>query len=333
MSENRIDKPMYIFEKYICNLFKKFKFEIEYERFLIDNNNNKYIPDIILKKDEKKYCIEITFLKISEELIKKIYNRYVNVKDIILVIVTPYKIKKKYIDKNKYPKLEIIDISNLLFIVNDDEKLKNELISILPFSIKGISPEKPFIDISLSKNNNYPEDLIKKLELCKSGKKNYKNYEEICCKILKYLFSDDLTLWKEQINSNDNIYRFDLLCRVKDNNNKSFWSIIENYFKSKYIIFEFKNYTENVKQSEIYTTEKYLYSKALRTVGIIITPNGYDKNAFWAMKGSLRENGKLMLLLTNNDLLNMMKRKIDDKEDPSEYLLNKLDETLLTLEK
>ena len=42
MSENRIDKPMYIFEKYICNLFKKFKFEIEYERFLIDNNNNKY---------------------------------------------------------------------------------------------------------------------------------------------------------------------------------------------------------------------------------------------------------------------------------------------------
>lgn len=51
------------------------------------------------------------------------------------------------------------------------------------------------------------------------------------------------------------------------------------------------------------------------------------------MKGSLRENGKLMLLLTNNDLLNMMKRKIDDKEDPSEYLLNILDETLLTLEK
>jgi hypothetical protein len=255
------------------------------------------------------------------------------VEDIILVIVTPYKVKKKYRDKNKYPKLEIIDISNLLFIVNDDEKLKNELISILPFSVKGIALEKPFIDINLSKNNNYPEDLIEELKSCKSGKENYKNYEKICCKILKYLFSDDLTLWKEQIKSNDNIYRFDLFCRVKDNNNKSFWSIIENYFKSKYIIFDFKNYTEKVKQSEIYKTEKYLYSKALRTVGIIITPNGYDENAFWAMKGSLRENGKLMLLLTNNDLLNMMKRKIDDKEDPSEYLLNILDETLLTLEK
>ena len=57
MSENRIDKPMYIFEKYICNLFKKFKFE--YERFLIDNNNNKYIPDIILKKDEKNIVLKL----------------------------------------------------------------------------------------------------------------------------------------------------------------------------------------------------------------------------------------------------------------------------------
>lgn len=94
--------------------------------------------------------------------------------DIILVIVTPYKVKKKYRDKNKYPKLEIIDISNLLFIVNDDEKLKNELISILPFSVKGIALEKPFIDINLSKNNNYPEDLIEELKSCKSGKENYK---------------------------------------------------------------------------------------------------------------------------------------------------------------
>ena len=114
---------------------------------------------------------------------------------------------------------------------------------------------------------------------CQSGKKSFSVYEDVCCKIFKFLFSEDLALWKEQEKSNNNLYRFDLLCRIKDDNKKTFWSIVENYFKSKYVIFEFKSYSEEVTQKEIYTTERYLYSKALRSVGIIVTKEGYDKNA------------------------------------------------------
>lgn len=57
------------------------------------------------------------------------------------------------------------------------------------------------------------------------------------------------------------------------------------------MIFEFKNYSEPITQKEIYTTEKYLYAKALRCVGILIAANGYSENAQWAAKGCLRENG------------------------------------------
>ena len=81
-----------------------------------------------------------------------------------------------------------------------------------------------------------------------------------------------------------------------------------------------------------YTTEKYLYSKALRSVGIIISANGYDENAYWAAKGCLRENGKLILLLDTNDLIHMNKMKIN-QDDPAEFLLDKLDALLLDLEK
>lgn len=35
----------------------------------------------------------------------------------------------------------------------------------------------------------------------------------------------------------------------------------------------------------------YLYSKALRSVGIMIAANGYEENARWAAKGCLWENG------------------------------------------
>jgi hypothetical protein len=160
----------------------------------------------------------------------------------------------------------------------------------------------------------------------------YRKYEALCCEILKYIFSDDLALWKEQSKSNKELYRFDLLCRIKDKNEKTFWSILENYFKSKYVIFEFKNYNEPITQKEIYTTEKYLYLKALRNVAIIIAANGYDENAYWASKGSLRENGKLIILLDTNDLIEMSKMK-ENEEDPSNYLQDKLDEILLELEK
>ena len=109
-------------------------------------------------------------------------------------------------------------------------------------------------------------------------------------------------------------------------------TILERYFKSKYVIFEFKNYNKPITQKEIYTTEKYLYAKALRSVGIIIAAHGYDENAYWAAKGCLRENGKLIILLDTDDLIEMNKLK-QNSEDPSIYLLDKLDVMLSELEK
>ena len=49
-------------------------------------------------------------------------------------------------------------------------------------------------------------------------------------------------------------------------------------------------------------------------------------------RGCLRENGKLLILLDTNDLIEMNKIK-EKQEDPAEYLLDKLDNLLLDLEK
>ena len=68
------------------------------------------------------------------------------------------------------------------------------------------------------------------------------------------------------------------------------------------------------------------------SVAIIITAKGFDENAMWATKGCLRENGKLIILLTSEDLIKMAEYKIS-QEDPSTYLLSKLDNLLIELEK
>ena len=85
------------------------------------------------------------------------------------------------------------------------------------------------------------------------------------------------------------------------------------------MIFEFKNYSGEITQREIYTTEKYLSLKALRGVAIIISCYGTDNNAEKAIRGTLRENGKLILSVNNQGLVEMIEEKKKGRE-PSGYL-------------
>lgn len=318
----------YKFEKYVAKIFEEAGYSVEFGKSLENR-----ICDIIAEKETKKYCIEVKFSPIIERAVEQVcivacdYN-------MIPVVVSAYvidnKIKKIY--QKKYPQMIVIDIKNLLFAVKDRMKLYNELVAMLPYSIDNIELQEGFVKLDSIQHDDYTASLIKEMELCEAGRTKFRKYENLCYDLLKNVFSDDLALWREQQKSNKELYRFDLLCRIKDGNQKTFWSIIEKYFNSKYVIFEFKNYTEKITQKEIYTTERYLYAKALRSVAIIVSANGYEENAYWAAKGSLRENGKLILLLKSEDLIAMNKIK-SEQEDPANYLLERLDDLLLELEK
>ena len=289
--------------------------------------------DIVAEKDGKKFCVEVKYTQIIEKAIERIC-AIAKSFDMVPVLVTAYDVeeKKKELYQCKYANIILIDIKNLLFAVQNNTELRNELIAALPYAVDDIEPQKGFIEINSLQHDDYTNSLIIEMNLCEAGKPMSRTYEILCHKLLENIFSEDLALWREQQKSNKDLYRFDLLCRIKDGNQKTFWSIIERYFNTKYVIFEFKNYNNPVTQKEIYTTEKYLYSKALRSVGILISSHGYEENAHWAAKGCLRENGKLIILLETKDLIEMNKMKIE-QEDPSSYLLDKLDELLLELEK
>lgn len=243
----------------------------------------------------------------------------------------------------------VVDIGNLLYIVQYDEVLKSQLLSLLEYSIGDIEPKEPLkllelmeiapqnrnevIDIDEKlKDNDIIEKLIEEVINWKPETRKSFEYENLCTRILNNLFASDLTLWSEQQKSNENLFRFDLICKIKDDVQEAFWRFIEEYFKSKYIIFEFKNYSEEISQKEIYTTDKYLYAKALRCVAIIISCYGEDKNAKKAIKGTLRENGKLIISISNKDLIELLYVKLQGGS-PADYLYNKLDIMLIELDK
>ncbi len=234
--------------------------------------------------------------------------------------------------ETKYSNVKVVDISNLIAATPINSELRIRLVSATTYNIDDIRPVQSEILYPWLEHEQYEDTLINELHNCKAGKKHSREFEIICQNLLQTIFSNQLTLWRNQKQSNNNLYRFDLLCRIKDKHYSTFWGIVERNFFSKYVIFEFKNYSKEITQEQIYTTEKYLYSKALRTVAIVVCANGADENSYWAAKGCFRESGKLILILEAGDLETMlnMKKKGDD---PSELLLEKLDDLLMELEK
>lgn len=230
--------------------------------------------------------------------------------------------------------VRIWDIANLLWLFEDHPDLKHEFVAFLEDSTDHIRPKAPDIEIlpkaplATSPELDFKERLLK----ISPGNKQFQEYESICTEILKYVLGDYLTLWGKQETSNDGLYRFDLCCKIKNGANQDFFDTIKHYFNTKYIVFEFKNHKDKITQEEIYTTEKYLYEKALRKVAVIISRFGADGHALRAAKGSLRENGKLIICLSDNSLLEMIDIKQREQE-PAEFLGAILDDILVHLEK
>lgn len=171
-------------------------------------------------------------------------------------------------------------------------------------------------------------DLCTELGNLKPGRKYWRQHEQLCEKILRYLFNDDLSGWFSQKRTTDNSNSYDLVCRLRPTT--EFWKFIISDIKSRYVVFEFKNYSAKIKQSQMLTTEKYLMIKGLRKVAIILTRKGYDKGAKNIAQGAMRESGKLLIVIDDSDICTMLDMK-DKGNDPSDYLFDKADTFLLSL--
>lgn len=337
------------FEKLCGELFKKLGFETHHDKRYIKSRTTVSIYDLFLKKDNFKIIAEIKFYKTSkprrQHLIRAVeqLNRYhteleANKKLLILGNNIDERLKD---DIKRENDVEILDLGNLLYLFKPYENLNNEFLTfinnkiIIEEEIKEIKPNVSFLNVKTP--NKLNQKVKKKKEKCSCQelldipKSKGTIYEKKCTEILKCIFDKDLSRWFEQENTDDDLSRYDLVCRVNKQDN-AFWNLIIDEFKSRYIIFEFKNYKEKIKQTQIYTTEKYLFQKALRNVAFIISRKGADNNAIKVTKGILRETGKLIINLTDDDLCEMLKMR-QSGDEPSDYLFEKVDNFLLKMDK
>lgn len=338
--------PGFMFEEFCYRLFKLYNIQVEstatfdsgYDFLISAEDGQKYYTEVKYYKSSRvnKATIKRSALRLKNGIGLESGYKY------LLIIASDLDDTIKVSIKNEFD-IEVLDISNILFLVQDNEFLSKEIgvlmndtvidwTSVVPKENKNLAQlfHKKQIEIDYADISYNSDNLIEQFRELETGRDFSKVYEELCTKALKYLFEEYLAGWIEQNNTVDGLHRMDLICRIKRGN--EFWDFVKEDLKSRYILFEFKNYREQIKQTQVYTTEKYLYKTALRTVCFLISRKGASENAVKAISGILRESGKLIIPLSDKDMINLLNCKKSGSL-PEDYLSNILDELLMKLPK
>lgn len=232
--------------------------------------------------------------------------------------------------------INIVDRAGLAFWSNKAPNLVDPLAALLKETPSGGEIKKVEIDrkISFAGMTAHPPSINEGGKLCQElralgrGKKHWMAYEKLCEQILVYLFPNNLSNRYSQKRTDDGLNRYDLIYRLSPTTD--FWSFVEKQLASRYVLFEFKNYNAPIKQGQILTTEKYLLPLAFRRFGIIMSRKGPDKSAQLTVAGAMRESGKLMLILDDDKVCELLHAK-DIGNDPSDCLFQWTDDFLVAL--
>ena len=153
-------------------------------------------------------------------------------------------------------------------------------------------------------------------------------YEDLCLRVFTYVFDPTLYGFKKQARTSDGANRYDFICRIRSG--QSFWDDLRADFHTKAILFECKDYDDKITADQVYSTERYLFVGALRTVCFLISRLGPDEGCIRAAQGAMRESGKLILLLSNQDLIEIIKLKTQTG-GPENYLDEKIWNFIISL--
>ncbi|MFJ3468874.1 restriction endonuclease [Pseudomonas sp. NPDC090201] len=269
---------------------------------------------------------------IAKAMIQASRNKYLlDAKSALLVISCPLSAALNTAVK-AYPSIEIWDADELFLRASEFPELSREF--EIFFEVSAPTPSQPTMAIELAQESSFNQIqgtgrlLADALLSVPTGKQHASDFETACIKSLKYLFELDLHGWHEQLNTDDELHRRDLICRILPKS--EVWNLLLTDVKSRYVIFEFKNYTNEITQKEVVTTERYLYPSALRNVAILISPKGCAPSATKVVQGAMRESGKMILSLSVLEVEELLVAK-DAGEDPNTYLFEKVDQFLMRL--
>lgn len=170
--------------------------------------------------------------------------------------------------------------------------------------------------------------LIAKLEACKpGGSQQSEEFEDLCVEAVDLLFGEQFSQKTRQYVFKHKRRKIDYLVTLNDRRVDGFWLNLRQDFRSRSVVFEFKNSVHQIGPRDIDSTGHYLFPNALRSVAIIFSRKGPNRGARSEMLEVLHQQGKLILALDLGKIRTML-LKFDKGEQPSDVLTDELDRML-----
>lgn len=159
---------------------------------------------------------------------------------------------------------------------------------------------------------------------CPTGKAHFSEYEKIGTEIIKILFPAELGEPRVQSRTDDGVERRDLISR--NNRTTRFFQRIADRFDADFIIWDFKNYGEPINGDVV--TEVSTYSNpALGKFCVVVARKGGELSAHKAQVRRFRTEGRAVLVISDDNLLEMVQRK-EQAQAPEDVMEDLLDELL-----
>ena len=276
-----------------------------------------YLAYILRGQQKRVTIISDTEIEVNEEKYVLLFSKTPAIKDMLALLNRDGE-KIRYLFFRSRPDDSIVEVLNKEGVSYIDvlhlgqSLINNQNGEMIHWFIKN-RLDKIQLDDSY-KELSIGDRLIKRLKNCPKGKEGWKQYEDIGSEIFHYLFENTFRNYTYEYQSTtlDGTQRRDLVVNNTYKDTTSFWQLVKNDYNSNLIIVDFKNYREELNSDNFYNPTKYL-NTVVGNFLIALSRFGLDYTAKKVQQRLLSEK-KLVLCLTDSDLINMINQKMNGQE-------------------
>lgn len=150
------------------------------------------------------------------------------------------------------------------------------------------------------------------LKALPAGNAHWRDYEKLGTRILTDIFSPHLAAPELQTRSEDGLDIMDAIFPVRGIAPP--WSVLRSEHRSRFVVAEFKNYAEPIGQRQVESLAQYLWHKAFRSFGLLLSRNGFTESAALARRRAWTDGDRMIVMLSDDDLVYMAQLKEEGQD-------------------
>lgn len=165
------------------------------------------------------------------------------------------------------------------------------------------------------------DELIARLMSCPAGTAGWKEFEDVCVDVLRYLFVPPLAEPKIQPRTYSGIDRRDAVFPNRNSEAGSSWGLLLQELTARMVLFEFENYDNaETGKEEVDQTRNYL-TEPMGRLAIVVCSKPPNEAAHIRRNTVFSAEGKVILFLTRDHLKEMLFIK-ERGEDPADLIVD-----------